>query len=769
MERRPSIEFRPRDQLVKDPRNARTHTPEQTEMIANSIRRFGWTSPMLVDDVIRAGNCRYDAAGLIYDAGEDIYLAPGKERGGQKIPFGTVPVLDCTGWTDEEREAYGLADNQLALLAGWDVGQLRESLDALSQTDFPLDIIGFDQAALEALAAAGQPPPEKVDRPGLSDEFLIAPFTVLNAREGWWQNRKRQWVGLGIESELGRGDNLIKRSLTDMLASIVPGHVSNAMAFIDECRARDMDDVEIMQTARRRWPGANQGKGIPAGLAFGEFGEWASGASTGTSIFDPVLCELAYRWFAPPGGVVLDPFAGGSVRGIVAAALGRRYVGVELRGEQVAANRAQWPSIKALLGEPPASEEVPPLRVDDIEGFRIVRDDLVVGGTKRRALDRVIASIEADELIYATPAYGFAQIAIAFACRAAGKKATIVVAERKVRHPRTALAASAGAEIVESKAGYLSVVQKRARDLAAERGAYLVPFGMEDEIFVDALADVARDLPGDPPAEIWSVAGSGVLNRALRRAFPDAKLHAVRIGKDPDVAEGTTLHVAPEKFEDDARQPPPFPSCGNYDAKAWRFMVEHASPGALFWNVGADPAATVGGPEPEWHIGDSKVVVPTLDVAADFIFSCPPYGDLEVYSDDPADISNMDPDEFDAAYAAIIAAAVAKLRPDRFACFVVGDYRDKRGMYRNLIGKTVSAFAAAGMSLYNEAILVTSVGSLPIRAAKQFRTSRKLGKTHQNVLTFVKGDPRAAAVACGIVDVSDALAGITPEEDDPAG
>src|SRR5690606_601202 len=62
---------------------------------------------------------------------------------------------------------------------------------------------------------------------------------------------------------------------------------------------------------------------------------------SGTSIFDPVICEIAYRWFCPPNGIVLDPFAGGSVRGIVASRLGRRYVGIELRPEQVAANAAQ--------------------------------------------------------------------------------------------------------------------------------------------------------------------------------------------------------------------------------------------------------------------------------------------------------------------------------------------------------------------------------------------------------------------------------------------
>ncbi len=81
--------------------------------------------------------------------------------------------------------------------------------------------------------------------------------------------------------------------------------------------------------------------------------------------------------------------------------------------------------------------------------------------------------------------------------------------------------------------------------------------------------------------------------------------------------------------------------------------------------------------------------------------------------------------------------------------------RDKRGLYRNFVSDTISAFHAAGAHLYNEAILVTSVGSLPIRVGKQFSSSRKLGKTHQNVLVFVKGDPKAATLACGEVEVAE--------------
>ena len=156
---------------------------------------------------------------------------------------------------------------------------------------------------------------------------------------------------------------------------------------------------------------------------------------------------------------------------------------------------------------------------------------------------------------------------------------------------------------------------------------------------------------------------------------------------------------------------------------------------------------------PRWIVGDSREAMP--DEQFDFVFSCPPYADLEVYSDDPRDISTMDYPDFMAAYRDIVAGAVRRLRDNRFACFVVGDVRDKKGMYYNFVSDTIAAFQDAGARLYNEAVLVTAVGSLPIRVGKQFESGRKLGKTHQNVLVFVKGDPRKATQACGPVEIGD--------------
>lgn len=301
------------------------------------------------------------------------------------------------------------------------------------------------EAKLNGFDLFGEPIKRKTTGP-VADRFGFPPFSVLDARSGEWQDRKRAWARVGIRGEVGR----------DAASIHCPTSATTAVP---------LEDANF------------------------------------TSIFDPTLCECAYRWFCPDGGQIVDPFAGGSVRGIVAGMLGRRYWGCDLREEQIEANNAQ-----------------------------------------------------ADEIA-------------------------------------------------------------------------------------------------------------------------------------PDV-------------------------------------------------------------RPVWVCGDAMTV---LDEApdADFVFSCPPYGDLEKYSDDPADLSSMEWHTFKAAYSRIILRSVKKLKQDRFACFVVGDFRDKRGFYRDFVSTTISAFRDCGAELYNEAILVTSIGSASMRVTKQFQSGRKFAKTHQNVLVFCKGDWRKASEACG--------------------
>lgn len=282
----------------------------------------------------------------------------------------------------------------------------------------------------------------------LCDKFLIPPFSTLDTRQGYWQNRKKMWQALGIKSELGR----------------------DATTF----NMKDWADKKALE-------GNLSGNSLPSD----------------TSIFDPVLCEIMYKWFCPNDGKILDPFAGGSVRGIVANTLGYQYVGIDLSEKQIEAN---YVNAKELLC--------------DFNKLKWINDD--------------------------------------------------------------------------------------------------------------------------------------------------------------------SLNV------------------NNY-------------------------------------IEDDSV---------DMIFTCPPYFDLEVYSDKPNDISNMKFEDFKFTYQAILRKAFSKLKNNRFGIIVIGDVRDKNGFYRNLVDITKQAIVNEEIGFYNDIILLNSLASASLRAESQFSASRKVVKVHQNVLVFYKGNQK---------------------------
>lgn len=157
------------------------------------------------------------------------------------------------------------------------------------------------------------------------------------------------------------------------------------------------------------------------------------------------------------------------------------------------------------------------------------------------------------------------------------------------------------------------------------------------------------------------------------------------------------------------------------------------------------------------YIGDGEV---------DLVFSCPPYADLEIYSDNPKDLSNMSHDEFFNVYRRILMNTYKKLKDDRFAVIVMGEVRGKDGGYIGTIPNTIKIMEEAGYTYYNEMILVNSVGTLPMRAGAVMRASRKIGKMHQNILVFLKGDAKKAVASLGeiaTVDVQSAE-GLEPDE-----
>lgn len=167
---------------------------------------------------------------------------------------------------------------------------------------------------------------------------------------------------------------------------------------------------------------------------------------------------------------------------------------------------------------------------------------------------------------------------------------------------------------------------------------------------------------------------------------------------------------------------------------------------------------------PLWICGDSVNIQTLAEGEYDFILTCPPYGNLEIYSDDPSDISNMTDADFDKTYSEILHNTVAMLKQDRFAAVVVGNYRNKKGFLRDLVGLTVRAMEDAGAYYYNDFVVVTPIGSLPIRAGQPFQKSRKMGRTHQYLLIFCKGDPKKATERLGDVEIADLSEYITEDE-----
>ena len=142
--------------------------------------------------------------------------------------------------------------------------------------------------------------------------------------------------------------------------------------------------------------------------------------------------------------------------------------------------------------------------------------------------------------------------------------------------------------------------------------------------------------------------------------------------------------------------------------------------------------------QPNWYVGDSNALLDgEWNDEFDLVFSCPPYADLEVYSDLDGDISNKPYDEFLFLYESIIGKSCKLLKQGGYACFVVGEVRDKNGYYIGFVSDTIRAFEKCGMKFYNEAILLNPVASASMRANGNMKTE-KLVKIHQNVLIFKK-------------------------------
>ena len=136
------IEHLATDALVPYARNSRTHSPEQVAQIAASIKEFGFTNPVLID------------------ANNTLIAGHGRVMAAQSIGLATVPAIRLAHLSDAQRRAYVIADNKLALNAGWDMATLAREVEDLQGDGYDIELLGFGDDELTALLGAEPPPPE---------------------------------------------------------------------------------------------------------------------------------------------------------------------------------------------------------------------------------------------------------------------------------------------------------------------------------------------------------------------------------------------------------------------------------------------------------------------------------------------------------------------------------------------------------------------------------------------------------------------------------
>ena len=200
--------------------------------------------------------------------------------------------------------------------------------------------------------------------------------------------------------------------------------------------------------------------------------------------------------------------------------------------------------------------------VKEHDGIQVVRDDLIEGGTKRRAFYTYIKSKDYDEFVYASPRQGYAQLSLAYACRDLGRKATVTVPQGQ-RYWLTYKAEELGANIIEVPMGFLTNIQAKAKKYCLDNGAHLIPFGGDHPIIIESMRQSALSI-GINPKEVWTVMSSGVLSRGLQGAWPDAKVYGVKIGHNTTPREQGRAETfkSDYKFHQECKEDerPPFPS-----------------------------------------------------------------------------------------------------------------------------------------------------------------------------------------------------------------
>ncbi|TAK94643.1 hypothetical protein EPO05_06030, partial [Patescibacteria group bacterium] len=309
--------------------NAKLHPAKQIKMVADSIKEFGFNQPIVVDQ------------------NNEIIVGHGRYLAAKSLGLTDVPVLVKTDLTPVQVMAYRLADNKLNE-SDWEQNLLVAELKLIDAQGFNVELIGFDKGLIGS-------PAETIKEAtlNLSERFIIPPISVLDTRQAYWMQRKKNWYGVGLRGGEGREAMEAVGGFTGN----IPGYYSIKKR--EEAKiGREMSKEEFEEKFLDQMLASTTVQTTDAGGLL--------------SVFDPVLCEVMYKWFCPTKGSILDPFSGGSTRGVVASFLDYKYYGIDLSEKQVKANQEQ--ALKIL----PADKQPTWIRGNSLDMDSLLPADLKV-------------------------------------------------------------------------------------------------------------------------------------------------------------------------------------------------------------------------------------------------------------------------------------------------------------------------------------------------------------------------------------------------------
>lgn len=232
----------------------------------------------------------------------------------------------------------------------------------------------------------------------------------------------------------------------------------------------------------------------------------------------------------------------------------------------------------------------PPV-VMEHDGVRVVRDDLIVG-TKARAGDLLASRCPSETMVYCQPRTGLAGVSLLDCAKAHGKQVVLFMPSSKKMSHTQACCIERGAQVYFHRIAAMPNLNKKAKEYAEKHGYYFIPLGLRHELATAAIVHAASQIP--EPDEVYVAISTGVLNRALQIAWPNAKFHCIAVARNlksgelgrADVQSEPLAFTSSEKTEN----LPPFPSIDTYDGKVWKYIPKNTGRNILFWNVGTEPS-----------------------------------------------------------------------------------------------------------------------------------------------------------------------------------